>query len=82
MLKITWLWRASCGLCGYKSRWHKHQVVAHILALWHSIRQHPYGHMTIACVDMETYASNLRKFTDAMTLSEEPFEAWLHEEHV
>jgi hypothetical protein len=64
-MKVIWLWRASCGLSGYKSRWHRHQFVAHLLALWHSIGQHPYGHMTIACVDTETYASNRRTATDS-----------------
>jgi len=53
-----WLWRASCGLCWYKSRFYKSRQIARLLALLHVWTNHPYDHMTISAVDTDTYQRN------------------------
>ena len=49
--EANWLWNARCPLCGWSSKNHKHETVARIRALWHSITEHPYGHLIVSAHD-------------------------------
>ena len=63
-----WLWNTTCRQCGYRSHFYKRKSVARVLALLHAITKHPYGAMTIAAVDQDTYRRN-RSSTTAHPLA-------------
>lgn len=55
---FKWRWSASCGRCGYRSRYYRSEWWARVLAVLHTIIKHPYGAMTIAAVDDHQYRAN------------------------
>ncbi len=46
-----WIWQVTCR-CGYKSGWYSSRL-AHVLALYHTLRKHPYGLTSIGAKEQE-----------------------------
>lgn len=44
-------WETRCILCDYNSQSYRARWIPRIIAIWHTLRHHPYGYMVITAVD-------------------------------